>query len=213
MLGPWFDTFYNSWYVMVPLALCSIWTLAVIGDRVYWLRKRAVVEPELARAIQNLRYGGKTTLIESLCAAETTPLARLVKACLMYASWPKEENAQAVQARARREIARLEWGLVILEIFTGVGPLMGLMGTIFGLIHIFGSTTGDLNDQGAKIAAGIAEAMYCTVAGLFVAIPALISFSLFTRRVEELSIELESHCTELLGKLYSQAETSEPSVF
>jgi biopolymer transport protein ExbB len=200
---------------MIPLSFCSIWTLAVIGDRLYWLRSRLVVEPQLTKAIRDLRYGGKTTLIEQLCEAEATPLSRLVKSCLMYASWPKEENAQAVQAQARREIARLEWGLVALEIFTGVGPLMGLMGTIFGLIRIFGSASdaGDLSTQGVKIAAGIAEAMYCTVAGLLVAIPALIAFSFFSRRVEELSIELESHCTELLGKLYSQAESTENSVY
>ncbi len=201
---------------MVPLTLCSIWTLAVIGDRLYWLRSRVVVEPELTKAIRNLRYGGKTTLIEQLCEPGATPLSRLVKACLMYASWPKEENSQAVQAQARREIARLEWGLVALEIFTGVGPLLGLMGTIFGLIRIFGSASsaGDLSTEGVEIAAGIAEAMYCTVAGLLVAIPALVAYSFFSRRVEELSIELESHCTELLGKLYSQAEaTDSTSVF
>ena len=196
---------------MVPLVICSILSLAIILERIISLRISAVIKPELARAIHELGYGGKTTRVEQLSVDEDTALSRLVRACLMYTSWPKDENAEAVQAYARREIVRLERGLVFLEIVTGLGPLLGLMGTILGLIRIFGSAggSGDLNSQGAQIAAGIAEAMYCTVAGLFVAIPALIAHSLFSRHIEALTIDLETLCSELLGKLYTQAENSD----
>ncbi len=211
MLGSWTDTFIFSWYVMVPLMLCSIISIAIIFERIISLRPNIVIKPALARAIHELGYGGKTTLIEQLSVDEDTPLSRLVRACLMYTSWPKEENAEAVQAYARREIVRLERGLVFLEVVTGLGPLLGLMGTILGLIRIFGSagTSTDLSAQGTAIAAGIAEAMYCTVAGLFVAIPALIAHSLFSRHIEALTIDLETLCSELLGKLYTQAEVVE----
>ena len=160
----------------------------------------------MARAIHDLGYGGKTTLIEQESVEEDTALSRLVRACLMYTSWPKDENADAVQAYARREIVRLERGLVFLEVVTGLGPLLGLMGTILGLIRIF-SSAGNTADP-TQIAAGIAEAMYCTVAGLIVAIPALIAHSLFSRHIEALTIDLETLCSELLGKLYTQAETT-----
>jgi biopolymer transport protein ExbB len=194
---------------MVPLMFCSIISIAIIFERIISLRPTVVIKPSLARAIHDLGYGGKTTLIEQLSVEEETPLARLVRACLMYTSWPKEENADAVQAYARREIVRLERGLVFLEVVTGLGPLLGLMGTILGLIRIFGSAgnSTDLSAQGTAIAGGIAEAMYCTVAGLFVAIPALIAYSLFSRHIEALTIDLETLCSELLGKLYTQSET------
>jgi len=210
LLGSWVDTFIFSWYVMVPLVLCSIISLAIILERIFSLRIAVVIKPELARAIHELGYGGKTTLIEQLSVDEDTALSRLVRACLMYTSWPKDENAEAVQAYARREIGRLERGLVFLEVATGLGPLLGLMGTILGLIRIFGAAgnASDLSAQGSQIAAGIAEAMYCTVAGLIVAIPALIAHSLFTRHIEALTIDLETLCSELLGKLYTQAETT-----
>ncbi|HUB66847.1 MAG TPA: MotA/TolQ/ExbB proton channel family protein [Candidatus Methylacidiphilales bacterium] len=209
MLGSWTDTFVFSWYVMIPLMLCSVISLAIIFERIISLRFSAVVKPELARAIHDLHYGGKTTLVEQESLAEDTALARLVRACLMYTSWPKNENAEAVQAYARREIGRLERGLVFLEVVTGLGPLLGLLGTILGLIRIFGSAgSADLSIQGTQIAAGIAEAMYCTVAGLIVAIPALIAHCLFTRHIEALTIDLETLCSELLGKLYTQAETT-----
>jgi biopolymer transport protein ExbB len=210
MLGTWYDTFVFSWYVMIPLMLCSIISIAIIFERMISLRSSAVLKPQLAAAVHDLGYGGKTTLIEQLSMDGDTPLSRLVRACLMYTSWPKEENAEAVQAYARREIVRLERGLVFLEVVTGLGPLLGLMGTILGLIRIFGAAgnAADLSAQGSQIAAGIAEAMYCTVAGLFVAIPALIAHSLFSRHIEALTIDLETLCSELLGKLYTQAETT-----
>jgi biopolymer transport protein ExbB len=207
MLGSWTETFLISWYVMVPLMLCSIISLAIIFERILSLRPQAVIKPALARAIHALGYGGKTTTIEQESMGEDTALSRLVRACLMYASWPKDENADAVQAYARREIVRLERGLVFLEVVTGLGPLLGLMGTILGLIRIFGSE-GSTADP-AQIAAGIAEAMYCTVAGLIVAIPALIAHSLFSRHIEALTIDLETLCSELLGKIYTQAESLE----
>jgi biopolymer transport protein ExbB len=211
LLGSWTETFIFSWYVMVPLLLCSIISLAIIFERILSLRMSAVIRPALARAIHDLGYGGKTTLVELESVDEDTALSRLVRACLMYTSWPKDENAEAVQAYARREIVRLERGLVFLEVVTGLGPLLGLMGTILGLIRIFSSAghADELSAQSAQIAAGIAEAMYCTVAGLIVAIPALIAHSLFSRHIEALTIDLETLCSELLGKLYTQSESNE----
>jgi biopolymer transport protein ExbB len=213
MLGTWTETFVFSWYVLIPLMLCSIISIAIILERIIALRTAVVIKPPLARAIHDLSYGGKTTLVEQLSIDEDTALSRLVRACLMYTSWPKEENAEAVQAYARREIIRLERGLVFLEVVTGLGPLLGLMGTILGLIRIFGAAgnAADLSAQGSQIAAGIAEAMYCTVAGLFVAIPALIAHSLFARHIEALTIDLETLCSELLGKLYTQSESTTPT--
>jgi biopolymer transport protein ExbB len=209
MLDSWWSTFIHSWYVMFPLVACSIISIAIIFERIISLRASVVIPPNLERAIHDLGYGGKTTLIEQLSVDDETPLSRLIRACLMYSSWPKEENAEAVQAYARREILRLERGLVFLEVVTGLGPFLGLLGTILGLIRIFGSagSAGDLSAQGSAIAAGIAEAMYCTVAGLCVAIPALIGYSLLSRHIEALTIDLETLCSELLGKIYTQSET------
>lgn len=212
MLSSWADTFIYSWYVMIPLVFCSIISIGIICERVYSLRFSEVVKPSVAQAIHDLRYGGKTTTLEQLSAGKDSALSRLVCACLMYTSWPKDENAEAVQSTARREVVRLERGLVFLEVATGIGPLLGLLGTILGLIRIFGSVSAtDLATQGATIAQGIAEAMHCTVVGLVVAIPALIAHSLLARQIESLTTEMETLCNELLGKLYSEAETTEPT--
>jgi biopolymer transport protein ExbB len=191
---------------MVPLIICSVISLTVILERGFALMRNKIIDFDLADSIHVLRHGQKPETIERLTSNESTVLARLVRSCLRNQPWSKFENTEALQTKARAEISKLERGLVILEIMVGIGPLLGLLGTVMGLITIFGNV-GDQSvaTQGIKIAAGIAEALNTTVAGLCVAIPSMIAFSIYTRRVEGFAVELESICVDLLGKLYTEA--------
>jgi biopolymer transport protein ExbB len=116
---------------------------------------------------------------------------------LQHRNWPRTEILDAVQTRARHEISRLESGLVFLEITTGISPLLGLLGTLSGLVGIFANIGGDPQ----MVANGISEALNCTIVGLGVAVPNLVAYNYFTRRVEVVSIELESLTTDLMTKL------------
>lgn len=201
---------------MYPLALCSVFSVAVILERCYALRKKQIIDPELANTIIDLPYGQNTSAIEQLGNNDHTVLSRLVQSCLQHMPWPKAENIEALQTKARAEVSEMERGLVVLEICTGIGPLLGLLGTVSGLITIFGNV-GDTNltTQGGAIARGISEALHCTVAGLVVAIPSLIAYSIFSKRVERLATELESLCIDLLVKLYAVkdgVETDSPAL-
>ena len=124
--------------------------------------------------------------------------------------WPREENADALQTRARYEIARLERGLVILEIVVGIAPLLGLVGTIDGLIILFGGMveTGDSN----SMARGIALALRATLMGLLTAIPSLISWSYYNKKVETLAVEMETLCDEFLRRQYRGNNDETPRV-
>jgi len=181
---------------MYPIILASVISLAVILERGIALRRGAVINPRLAEAIERLRYGHGPQAIEGYIG---------------NLPWSKFENTEALQTKARAEVSKLERGIVILEIAVGVGPLLGLLGTVSGLIVIFGNV-GDqsIASQGAAIARGISEALNSTVAGLSVAIPALIAYSIYMRRIEGYSIELESLCADLLAKLYTEA-SGEPT--
>jgi biopolymer transport protein ExbB len=117
--------------------------------------------------------------------------------------WPRSENVEAVQTRARHEMVRLERGLVVLEVIVGIAPLIGLIGTVSGLIHVFASLGLSAGSADAKrIALGISEALSTTIFGLGIAVPSLIGFVYFSKKVEVLSVEMESLVTDLLGKLY-----------
>ena len=93
----------------------------------------------------------------------------------------------------------MESGLVFLEITTGISPLLGLLGTLSGLVGIF-ANIGDHGDP-QIVATGISQALNCTIIGLGVAVPNLIAYNYFTRRVEVISIDLESITTDLMAKL------------
>ena len=118
---------------------------------------------------------------------------------IQHRTWPRTEILDAVQTRARHEISRLESGLVFLEITTGISPLLGLLGTLSGLVGIFGNIGNHGDPQ--IVANGISEALNCTIVGLGVAVPNLVAYNYFTRRVEVVSIELESLTTDLMTKL------------
>ena len=135
------------------------------------------------------------------------PETRLMRA----AFWMIRSASSLVETRARYEISKLERGLVVLEIIVGIAPLMGLVGTIFGLILLFGAM-----DQGAaadtsKFSAGISTALYATLIGLLIAIPALIAWSYYSRKVESFAVRMEAICDEFLRKNYHGSYTSPSS--
>ena len=134
---------------------------------------------------------------------DPSSLARLVRVALAHLRWPRADNVEAVQTRARHEMVRLERGLVILEVITGIAPLIGLIGTVSGLIHVFASLGLSAGAADAKrIALGISEALTCTIFGLGIAVPSLVAFVFFSKKVETMSVEMESLITDLLSKLY-----------
>ena len=98
---------------------------------------------------------------------------------------------------------RLERGLIVLEVVTGIAPLIGLIGTVSGLVHVFsglGLSTGASDTK--AVALGISEALNCTIFGLSIAVPALIAFSYFSKKVEVMSVEMESLVSDLIAKCY-----------
>ncbi len=193
-----------------PVILCSIIGLAVILERGFALRRPRIIPSPLSRAIQELGWGESPERVEKLCQNEKTVLSRLSRSCLQNITWSKFENTEALQVKARAEIAQLERGLVILEIITGIGPLLGLLGTLSGLITIFGSVgSHGIATQGAAIAHGISEALHTTLAGLAIAVPCLVAHSIYSRRVEAFGVELENLCSDLLAKIYTEAPTPE----
>jgi biopolymer transport protein ExbB len=115
---------------------------------------------------------------------------------------PKEENIALLETRARHEVTHLERGLVVLEIIVGIAPLMGLVGTIYGLIILFGTMGENAAAQGAAFALGIRTALHATLLGLLIAIPALVAWSYYTRRVETYAVRMEGLCDEFLRKHY-----------
>jgi len=205
-----FDTFHSitSFFLkggtfMWPLLLCSIVAVTTIILRTIALREKNVIPLVVESELERLVPGGNPERLARVVHHDPSSLARIVRVALAHLRWPRADNVEAVQTRARHEMVRLERGLVVLEVITGIAPLIGLIGTVSGLIHVFASLGLSTGAADAKrIALGISEAMTCTLFGLGIAVPALVGFVYFSKKVEVMSVEMESLITDLLSKLY-----------
>lgn len=196
---------------MVPLLLCSIAAVAVVLLRFFALRRDVVLPRTLATEIRRFPNGGNPEALGRLAGGDPSPLARLTRVAIEHLRWPKAENNEAIQTAARREVLRLESGLGGLELIVGIAPLLGLLGAVSGLVHLF-SNFGAAGAQvdNARIAAGIAEALNTTIVGLTIAIPTLCFVTYFNKRVEALSVELEELLAELVTKCYLRTKSATP---
>ncbi len=203
MNGDAFDFFVKGGIFMIPLLLCSLISLMIIIERGLALRRTEVISPMLSAAIESLTHRAQARSLAEIVTTDKSSLSRLVAAALNHIERPKPENMDSVQMQARHEILLLERGLVILEIIVGVAPLLGLLGTVSGLVTIFGGMDAKgIASQGMAIARGISEALNTTVAGLVIAIPSLTFWAYYTKKIETLAAEMEALCGELLTKLY-----------
>ena len=190
--------------IIILLVLASILGLTFIIERGLALRWRKVVPPEVESAVESCQSSADAPMLRRVCEQNASPLSRLLIVASDHLDQPKADNADAVQTQARHEIVQLERGLVVLEIIVGIAPLIGLVGTIAGMMSAFSELgqTG-LNDV-AKLAGGIGLILKATLFGLLIAIPALIAWSYFTKKVEVLSVELERLCEGFVRRQYRE---------
>jgi biopolymer transport protein ExbB len=188
---------------MWPLLICSVVALTVIILRSMALRRKNVLPLVIESEIERLVPGGNPERLARIVREDDSSLARIARVALQNLRAPRSENIEAVETRARHEMVILERGLIVLEIITGIAPLLGLIGAVSGLVHVFshlGLSTGSSDTQ--AIALGIAEALNATVFGLSIAVPTLIAFSYFSKKVEVMSVEMETLVVELISKCY-----------
>ena len=184
------------------LGLTSVIGVAIIGERAFALRWSRVVPPEITAALASCRSRADVSMLARVCEKRPSPLGRLLLQGADHLDWPKVDNVEALQTAARHEVVRLERRLVVLEIIVGIAPLLGLVGTIVGMMTLFGNVgqTG-LNDV-ARLAGGIGLILKTTLIGLLIAIPALIAWSYFSKKVEVFAVEMEALCEEFIRRQY-----------
>ncbi len=191
---------------MAVLGLVSLVGLAVILERAWALRWRRVTPFRLLAAIEKYRTPRELPKLREFCVQyDHSPLGRLLLIALDHLDQPREEAANTVEVRARQEIVGLERGLVVLEIVVGIAPLLGLLGTIYGLILLFGDIGAKGVQDNQSLARGIAVALNTTMMGLLIATPSLTAWSSFSKKVEVMAVELEAICDEFMKRAYREA--------
>ncbi|HTD66524.1 MAG TPA: MotA/TolQ/ExbB proton channel family protein [Candidatus Limnocylindria bacterium] len=196
-------------FFIVILLLTSIIALTFLVERGLALRWNRVIPAALENGVSFYKSAEDLPRLRALCEENPSTAARLLLFSSQHLDWSRAEAAELIETRARHEVAQLERGLVVLEIIVGIAPLLGLVGTIYGLITLFGSMSAVTGVDSVKFAQGISTALYATLLGLLVAIPALISWSYYSKKVENLTVELESLVDEFLRKHYHGTNTSQ----
>ncbi len=189
--------------IMIPLFVCSILALAVILERFVSLRKRRIIRPELVEVIEAIRGPEDIQIVSNRCNAIKGPFSSIIKRAISNAHLSREEKVLDIQATGRQEARSLERMLVVLEVITAITPLLGLLGTVLGMSQVFDVISEVGLGQTKAFSGGIAQALRTTIIGLGVAIPSLIAYSSFDRKVDNLVLEMEKYSMLLLNKIYS----------
>ncbi|MHB0888528.1 MAG: MotA/TolQ/ExbB proton channel family protein [Acidithiobacillus sp.] len=188
-------------WVLPIILFAAVLALAIIGNRFWVLRRSRIAPPTLAAQVTNLVEVGKVQQAVKLLYENDTPLARLMLAALQQAGQPRDVIKEVVEETGRHEVAHLDRYLNFLGSIAGVSPLLGLLGTVFGIMSAF-SAIGSVGVGDPKaLASGIAEALITTASGLIVAIPSLIMYRYLRGRVDGLVLEMEREALKVVNLL------------
>jgi biopolymer transport protein ExbB len=186
---------------MIPLFLCSVAGLAIVIEKFIALRRRKIIVPEVVSVLENIKGTNDFSLAVSICEKHDGPFANIIRATLENHNLPREEIKETLLDQGRQELHQLEKGLGVLETVAGIGPLLGLLGTVLGILKVFKVISVMGVGQASALAGGIAEALITTIAGLFIGIPALVAYNYFGNKAEGLVLEIEKYSNRLLNKI------------
>jgi len=194
--------------VMIPLGICSIVALALLLERLILLRKVKVVPDSFWPGLKDIVGDGKADLNKAFeyCVNSKVPIGNILK--IGIEKWRKNRNPQdverAIEDAASREVASMGRSLRGFKIVAGISPLLGLLGTVYGMIRTFQSVAAASGEQGQskiiKLSTGIYEAMVTTATGLSIAIPVLLIFYFLNRRVDAFADDIEVVCTDFMDE-------------
>lgn len=177
--------------IMIPIGLCSIIGLAAFFERLWSLRRERVVPAsfcvELIELVRQERWGDATTL----CRKRDVAIARVLEVALNSRHEGRSLVKERVEEVGRREAAELERYVPVLSTVASVGPLLGLLGTVQGMIQTFAAIGQGGMGRMEFVAAGISIALITTFAGLVVAIPAVVAHRYLVSKVDGLLVDME----------------------
>lgn len=193
-------------WLMYPIILCSIVALAIIGERFWALQRSKVVPQHLLAQIWTWIKNNEldNTRIKTLQAG--SPLGRVLAAGLINRHHERSVMKEAIDEAGRQVLVELERFLNTLGIIAQISPLLGLLGTVVGMIQVFAAITLQGVGNAAPLAGGISTALITTAAGLFVAIPSIMAHRYFERKVDELVVSMEQESVKLVEVLLGMRE-------
>lgn len=190
----------GGWYIMIPLAICSVLAVYIFIERFLAIQKALRGEKNFMENIKLFVKQGNLDAAKNLCFNTNNPMARMVGKGISRIGKPMSDIAASVENVGKLEISNLEQRLSVLATISGVAPMIGFLGTVIGMISTFHQMTID-GVEIDSLAGGIMQAMVTTVAGLIVGIIAYIAYNYLVSKVEKVIHQMEGGSIEFLDIL------------
>lgn len=187
--------------VMVPIILCSVISLALIVERCLSLRRRRILKYEILQRIEELLRDRKIPEATTLCKRYPSSMTRILLAAILNHDKSRQDIKEIIEDAGRHEVPVLERYLTVLGTIASISTLLGLLGTITGMIKTFNVIAALGYGHPEALAGGISEALITTAAGLAVAIPTVVVYNYFTSKVDALVLEMEKNSLRMLNIL------------
>ncbi len=201
-IGSIFDVLTQGGWLMLPIAICSILVVAYSLERLMVLRRGGLVPRRLAEGLKASFASRDLIEARELCEKNKSPLSVIVLAGLRRIDTaPLSEVEKTMEDAGLREVGKLRKNVRPLSMVAGISPLLGLLGTIFGMIEAFNVVAGAGLGKQELLASGIAKALVTTGAGLTVAIPAVFMYHHFMGKIQKLVLEIDEICAGLVDSL------------
>ena len=189
-------------YVMYPIGICSLVAMWVFIERFWSFRRASVNAAEFTAGIRNLVQNKRITEAITLCTETPGPVAAVLRTALLSHGLSKEEIEEAIERAARYELPRLEHNLAVIATLARVAPLLGLLGTVTGMIQTFYVIqTQAPFIQPAQLAKGIWESLLTTAFGLVVAIPCHVAYDYLTSKVSAFASDMDRSAADIIQVL------------
>ncbi|MFC1536810.1 MotA/TolQ/ExbB proton channel family protein [Pseudomonadota bacterium] len=192
--------------VMYILLASSILALTIIFERSWSLRRSVVLPSEEIEEIEEAVRSGNVDSAVQMCSENNTAMSRILWVALNNRGVRRAVMKEILEEIGRQEVAHLERYIGVLGVIAAVSPLLGLLGTVIGMIEVFQVISIEGVGKADILAGGISKALNTTAAGLSVAIPALVAYRLFESRVNSFVIEIEQHALHFVEMLKGERE-------
>jgi biopolymer transport protein ExbB len=196
-------------WLMVLILICSVLEIAICIERLYTLNPRKIAPPHLLATVWKQLKAGEMDADRLKTLKQSSPLGRILAAGLGNAFHGRDVMKESIQEAAGHVVHELERYLNTLGTIAAVAPLLGLLGTVVGMIKVFAEIMAQGTGNASVLAGGISQALITTAAGLTVAIPALVMHRYFVGRIDGIVVELEQETIKLVDALHSEEHTEQ----
>ncbi|OQK17681.1 biopolymer transporter ExbB [Methyloprofundus sedimenti] len=204
-----FELIQSGGLLMIPILFCSVMAMGIVGERLWTLRKKKILPPEMVSQVWNLAKARKLDAKTLKHLKDSSPLGRILAAGLMSRSLGRDVMKESIAESGRQVAHKLERFLNTLGTIATITPLLGLLGTVVGMIKVFAAIVSHGVGDPAVLAGGISEALITTAAGLVVAIPCVIFHRYFDGLVDAYVLNMEEESIKLIEVIHGTHEELE----